>query len=150
MNRPLVELFGPDSSLKKDNETFVVNLRYEFKLWEALCPPDLTQEQAKAVADRVVDVVALPGGFTSGDEDQMGSEMAMMSAALEELVQQGQVDTKCSTKSDLHWKAASCTVLQSIKSLALLMKCCKILSKDSDKVVKNMVHHSRNILHWAR
>jgi hypothetical protein len=146
---PPVELLGPDPSLKKEEELFEIDLGSEIELRESLCPPGLTREQAKSMADGMVDVVALPGGFTSGEDEVGGSDLAMMSSALEELVRQGRTENDITTKSDLHWKAASRTALRTIKSRELLMRRCKMLSKGRDKVIKNTVRHNQNVLRRA-
>ncbi len=51
----------------------------------------------------VVDFVALPGGFTGRNKEKEGLGLAMMSAALEELVHQGSALMESATKSDLQW-----------------------------------------------
>jgi hypothetical protein len=88
-------------------------------------------------------------GFTSGSEDG-GGEMERMSSALAELVRQGRTETDCTTKSDLtNWKSDGRTALKTIKSLALLMKRCKVLSAARDRVVKNSIRQAQNTLERA-
>jgi len=145
---PPVTLLSPDASAKKDDEIFGIDLGSEIRLREKLCPPGLPRDLAKSMADGMADVIALPGGFTSGDDDN-GGEMALMSSALEELVRRGRTENDCSTKSDLHWKSNSRTAMRNIKSLPYLMKRCKILSSSRDRVVKNTVRHTQNILERA-
>jgi hypothetical protein len=145
---PPLTLLGADPSAKKDDEVFGIDIGSEIGLREKLCPPGLTREQAKAMADGLADVVSLPGGFTSGSEDG-GGEMERMSSALAELVRQGRTETDCTTKSDLNWKSDGRTALKTIKSLALLMKRCKVLSAARDRVVKNTIRHAQNILERA-
>jgi hypothetical protein len=128
---------------------FEIDLGSEIELRESLCPPGLTREQAKLMADGMVDVVALPGGFTSGEDEAGRSDIVMMSSALEELVRQGQTENGITTKSDLHWKSASRTALHTIKSRELLMRRCKMLSKGRDKVIMNTVRHNQNVLRRA-
>ena len=97
-----------------------------------MCPPGLGSDHAKSLANAVVDVVALPGGFTGGNEEKEGSDMAMMSAALAELVQQGRSSTENATKSDLHWRSDKRIGLRYIKDLNTLIKRLKDLLKLRD------------------
>jgi hypothetical protein len=145
---PPLQLLGTDPSAKKDDEIFGIDIGSELHLREKLSPPGLTGEQAKSMADGAVDVIALPGGFVNDEKDN-GGDLAMMSTAIEELCRQKRTETESSTKSDLHWKSNSRTALQSVKSLPDLMKRCKVLASARDRVIKNSIRHSQNVLQRA-
>jgi hypothetical protein len=147
--RPPLSLIGPDPSTKKEDELFDFEYGSEVEVRTKMCPPGLGSDHAKSLANAVVDVVALPGGFTGGNEEKEGSDMAMMSAALAELVQQGRSSTENATKSDLHWRSDKRIGLRYIKDLNTLIKRLKDLLKLRDRVLKNMIRATVNVLKRA-
>jgi hypothetical protein len=147
--RPPLSLIGPDPSMKKDDELFGFEFGSEVEARDNLCPPGLTPEQARALANTVVDVVALPGGFTSSYEEKDGSDMALMSAALEELVHQGRSGTENALKSDLQWRSEKRVGLRTVKDSPGLSKRLKILLKLRDRVIKKMIQSTVNVLKRA-
>jgi hypothetical protein len=94
-------------------------------------------------------VVALPGGFTSSYEEKDGSDMALMSAALEELVHQGRSGTENALKSDLQWRSEKRVGLRTVKDSPGLSKRLKILLKLRDRVIKKMIQSTVNVLKRA-
>jgi hypothetical protein len=147
--RPPLSLIGPDPSTKKEDELFDFEYGSEVEVRTRMCPPGLGPDHAKSLANAVVDVVALPGGFTGGNEEKEGSDMAMMSAALAELVQQGRSSTENATKSELHWRSDKRIGLRYIKDLNTLIKRLKDLLKLRDRVLKNMIKATVNVLKRA-
>jgi hypothetical protein len=127
--RPPLSFIGPDPSTKKEDELFGFEFGSEVEVRDLLCPPGLTPEQAKFLTNAVVDVVALPGGFTSGYKEKDGTNMALMSAALGELVHQGRSVTENAIKSDLQWRSEKRIALRTIKNPLLLSKRLWILLK---------------------
>jgi hypothetical protein len=147
--RPPLSLFGPDQSMKKNDELFGFEFGSEVEARDNLCPPGLTPEQARSLANTAVDVVALPGGFTSSYEEKDGSDMALMSAALEELVHQGRSGTENALKSDLQWRSEKRVGLRTVKDSPGLSKRLKILLKLRDRVIKKMIQSTVNVLKRA-
>jgi hypothetical protein len=147
--RPPLSLIGPDPSMKKEDELFGFEFGSEMEARDNLCPPGLTPEQARSLANSVVDVVALPGGFTSGHEEKDGSDMAMMSAALEELVHQGRSVTENAMKSDLQWRSEKRVGLRTVKDSPGLSKRLRILLKLRDRVIKKTIQATINVLKRA-
>jgi hypothetical protein len=76
-----------------------------------------------------------------------GSDMDMMSAALEELVHQGHSTTESSMKSDLQWRSDKHTGLRSVQ--AALGKRLKDLLKLRGRIIKNMIRATVNVLKRA-
>jgi hypothetical protein len=109
---PLLELAGPDSSTKKEDEVFGIDMGSEVDLRDGLCPLELSGDLKWDLAGSMVDVVALPGGYHGGDEvDSGGNDMALLGAAMQELVHQGCTTTENSMKSDLNWRSSKRTSL---------------------------------------
>jgi hypothetical protein len=73
----------------------------------------------------------------------------MMSAALEELVQQGQSSSESTMKSDLQWRSDKRTGLRFVKDLTALIKRLKDLLKLCDRVIKSMIRATVNVLKRA-
>jgi hypothetical protein len=73
----------------------------------------------------------------------------MMSAALEELVQQGHSSTEGAMKLDLQWRSDKRTGLRYIKDLNALIKRLKDLLKLRERVLKNMIRATVNVLNCA-
>jgi hypothetical protein len=111
--------------------------------------PGLSTDHAKALANAVTDVVALPGGFKGGSEEKEGSDFAMMSEALAELVHQGRSSTEGATKSDLQWRSDKRTGLRTVRDPLSLTKRLKDLLKLRDRVLKNMIRATVNVLKRA-
>jgi hypothetical protein len=147
--RPPMSLIGPDLSTKKEDELFGFEYGSEIETRTSMCPPGLGPDHAKSLTNAVVDVVALPGGFTGGNDEKEGSDLAMMSAALEELVHQGRSTAESSTKSDLQWRSDKRTGLRSVKDSPALGKRLKDLLKLRDRVIKNMIRATVNVLKRA-
>ncbi len=60
-----------------------------------------------------MDVVALPGGYHGGnEEDTGGNDMAVLGAAMQELVHQGRTTTENPMKSDLNWRRSTPTSIK--------------------------------------
>jgi hypothetical protein len=83
--QPPLSLIGPDPSTKKEEELFGFEYGSEVEARTSMCPPGLGPDHAKSLTNAVVNVVALPDGFTGGTNKKEGSDMTMMSAALEEI-----------------------------------------------------------------
>jgi hypothetical protein len=147
--RPPLSLIGPDPSTKKEEELFGFEYGSEIEARTNMCPPGLGPDHAKSLTNAVVDVVALPGGFTGGTDEKEGSDLAMMSAALEELVHQGRSTTESSMKSDLQWRSDKRTGLRSVQDPTALGKRLKDLLKLRDRVIKNMIRATVNVLKRA-
>jgi hypothetical protein len=98
---------GPDPLVKKDEEAFGIDLGSKMELMDGLSPPGLTEQQKHTLANSLIGVVALLGGYVGGHYEQGGNGMQMMSVALEELVHQGTAGNRYTTQTDLHWDAAS-------------------------------------------
>lgn len=125
--RSPLSLIGPDPSMKKEDKLFEFEYGSEMEVRTKMYPPGLGPDHAKSLANSVIDVVALPGEFTG---------MAMMSAALAELVQQGHSSTENATKLDLQWRSNKRIGLRYIKDLTSLIKRLKDLLKLHDQVLK--------------
>jgi hypothetical protein len=147
--RPPLSLIGQDPSTKKEDKLFNFEYGLEIEVRTKMCPPGLGPDHAKSLANAVVDVVALPGGFIGGNEEKEGSDMVMMSAALAELVQQGRSSMENATKSDLQWRSNKCIGLRYIKDLNTLIKHLKDLLKLRNQVLKNMIRATVNVLKRA-
>jgi hypothetical protein len=147
--QPPLSLTGPNPSMKKEDELFEFEYGSEMEVRASMCPPGMGPDHAKILANSVVDVVALPGGFTGGNDEKEGSDLAMTSAALEELVQQGRSSNESTMKSDLQWRSGKRTGLRSIKSLTDLTKRFKDLLKLCNCVIKNMIKATVNALKQA-
>jgi hypothetical protein len=137
-------LTGPDPSAKKSDEVFGVDLGSEVDLRSALLPPELPEGVTKGVANAVVDVIAIPGGFSGGTDESGENEMALLGEAMEELVSQGRNQSEGAAKADLHWRSGKCTSLRQVKSLDSLRKRIKVLLKLRDKVIKHTIIAARN------
>jgi hypothetical protein len=142
--RPPMVLTGPDPSAKKSDEVFGVDLGSEVDLRPALLPPELPEGVSKGLANAVVDVIAIPGGFSGGTEESGGNEMALLGEAMEELVSQGRNQMEGAAKADLHWRSGTRTSLRQVKSLDSLRKRIKVLLKLRDKVIKHTIIAVRN------
>jgi hypothetical protein len=94
----------------------------------------------------LIDVAALPGGFTSGGiDDTNESDLNFIGAALAEMAHQGRGGTIESVgRSDLQWRNQKRTSIKTIKDEKMLRKRCKTLMKLRDKVVSRMVKASTN------
>lgn len=142
---PLLELAGPDTSTKKEEEIFGIDMGSEIELRNGISPPGLTAETKRDLANTMVDVVALPGGYHGGnEEDSGGNDMALLGAAMQELVHQGRTTTENSMKSDLNWRSSKRTSLKELRSLEGLRKRIKVLLKLRTKVTKSMMRAVRN------
>jgi hypothetical protein len=142
---PLLELAGPDPSTKKEDELFGVDMGSEIDLRTGLCPPGLSTDGKRELANSLIDVVALPGGYHGGNEmDEGGNDMALLGAAMQEIVHQGRSITENSLKSDLNWRHSKRTSLRDVKSPEMLRKRIKSLLKLNVKVVKGMMRSVRN------
>ena len=101
---PLLELAGSGPSTKKEEEIFGIDMGSEIEPRNGISPPGLTADTKQNLANTMVDVVALPGGYHGGnEEDTGGNDMALLGAAMQELVHQGRTTTENSMKSDLNW-----------------------------------------------
>ncbi len=96
-----------------------------------------------------MDVVTLPGEFTSGYEEREGSDMALMSAALEELVHQGRSVSENAMKSDLQWRSEKRVGLRTVKDSPGLSKRLRILLKLCDRMIKKTIQATVNVLKRA-
>jgi hypothetical protein len=106
----------PDRLVKKDGEAFGIVLGSKMELMDGTSPSGLTEQQKHTLVNGPINVVVLvPGGFVGGHDKRGGNDMQMMSVALEELVHQGRAGSGYTTKTDLHWDAASQTACRSIK-----------------------------------
>ena len=142
---PLLELAGPDPSTKKEDELFGIDMGSEVELRDGLCPPGLTGEGKRDLASSMVDVVALPGGYHGGvEEDSGGNDMALLGVAMQELVHQGRTTTENAMKSDLNWRSSKRTSLKEIRSMEQLRKRIKVLLKLRSKCTKSMMRSVRN------
>jgi hypothetical protein len=74
-------LTGPDPSAKKSDEVFGVDLGSEIDLRAALLPPNSPDGVAKGLANAMVDVTAIPGGFCGGTNESGGDKMALLGEA---------------------------------------------------------------------
>jgi viroplasmin and RNaseH domain-containing protein len=143
--RPPMVLTGPDPSAKKSDEVFGVDLGSEVDLRAALLPPNLPDGVSKGLANAMVDVIAIPGGFCGGTNNESdGNEMALLGEAMEELVSQGRSQMEGAAKADLHWRSSKRTSLRQISGLDSLRKRIKVLLKMRDKVVKHTIIAVRN------
>lgn len=142
--RPPMALTGPDPSMKKNDEVFGLDLGSELDLRAALLPPELPDGVSKGLANAMVDVIAIPGGFTGGTDESEGNEMALLGEAMEELVNQGRSQMEGAAKADLHWRSGKRTSLRQIKSLESLRKRVAVLLKLRDKVIKHTIIAVRN------
>jgi hypothetical protein len=142
--RPPMVLTGPDPSAKKNDEVFGVDLGSEMDLRAALLPPELPEGVSKGLANAMVDVVAIPGGFSGGIDESGSNEMALLGEAMEELVSQGRNQMEGASKADLHWRSGKRTSLRQVKSLDALRKRIKVLLKLRDKVIKHTIIAVRN------
>jgi hypothetical protein len=142
--RPPMALTGPDPSAKKSDEVFGLDLGSELDLRAALLPPDLPEGVSKGLANALVDVIAIPGGFTGGTDESEGNEMALLGEAMEELVSQGRNQMEGAAKADLHWRSGKRTSLRQVKSLDMLRKRVNVLLKLRDKVIKHTIIAVRN------
>jgi hypothetical protein len=149
--RPPLGLLGPDESLKKEDAAFGFDFGSEFEVVKNSSPPGLSHTYGRAMTNAVTDVVALPGGFKGGGDHEGGSDLAMMSMALEELVHQGRSveGGGDSMKSDLQWRMEKRTALRTITSTVKLTKRLKDLLKIRDRVLKNMMRATTNVLKKA-
>jgi hypothetical protein len=90
--RPPMALTGPDPSAKKSDEVFGLDLGSELDLRAALLPPDLPEGVSKGLANALVDVIAIPGGFTGGTDESEGNEMALLGEAMILVVRRNQME----------------------------------------------------------
>jgi hypothetical protein len=142
---PLLELAGPDPSTKKEEEIFGIDMGSEIELRNGISPPGLTADTKRDLANTMVDVVALPGGYHGGnEEDTGGNDMALLGAAMQELVHQGRTTTENSMKSDLNWRSSKRTSIKEIRGIEGLRKRIKVLLKLRMKVTKSMMRAVRN------
>jgi hypothetical protein len=147
--RPPLSLIGPDPSVKKEDEIFGFEYGSELETRTKMGAPGLSADHSKALVNAVADVVALPGGFKGGSEEKEGSDIAMMSAALEELVHQGRSSTEGALKSDLQWRWDKRTALRTVRDPLSLTKRLRDLLKLRDQVLKNMIRATVNVLKRA-
>jgi hypothetical protein len=68
-----LKLMGPDPTVQKDQEVFGINLGSKMELMDGLSPPGLTEQQKQTLANGLIDVVALPGGFIGGHDERGGT-----------------------------------------------------------------------------
>jgi hypothetical protein len=138
-------LTGPDPSAKKSDEVFEVDLGSELDLRAASLPPNSPDGASKGLANALVDVTAMPGGFCGGiNNESDGDEMALLGEAMEELVSQGRNQMEGAAKADLHWRSSKRTSFRQILGLDSLRKRVKVLLKMRDKVVKHAIIAVRN------
>ena len=144
--RPPMILTGPDPSAKKSDEVFGLDLGSELDLRAALLPPNLPDGVSRGLANAMVDVIAIPGGFAGGvgTDESEGNEMALLGEAVEELVSQGRNQAEGASKADLHWRSGKRTSLRQVKNLDSLRKRIKVLLKLRDKVIKHTIIAVRN------
>lgn len=141
---PPMVLIGPDPSAKKSDEVFGVDLGSEMDLRASLLPPNLPDGVSKGLANAMVDVIAIPGGFCGVSNEADGNEMALLGEAMEELVNQGRSNTEGAAKADLHWRSGKRTSLRQISGMDSLRKRIKVLLKMRDKVIKHTIIAVRN------
>ena len=141
---PPMILIGPDPSAKKSDEVFGVDLGSEMDLRASLLPPNLPDGVSKGLANAMVDVIAIPGGFCGVSNESDGNEMALLGEAMEELVNQGRSHTEGAAKADLHWRSGKRTSLRQISGMDSLRKRIKVLLKMRDKVIKHTIIAVRN------
>jgi hypothetical protein len=142
--RPPMVLTGPDPSAKKSDEVFGLDLGSELDLRATLLPPDLPEGVSKRLANAMVDVISIPGGFSGGTDESEGNELALLGEAMEELVSQGRNQNEGAAKADLHWRRSKCTALHQVKGAGMLRKRIKVLLKLRDKVIKHTIIAVRN------
>lgn len=91
---PRMGFTGPDPSATKRHAVFGVDVGSDkMDLRSALLLPPATclMEFRKVwLANSMVDVIGIPGGFYGGSDEGNGNEMALLGVAMEELVSQGQ------------------------------------------------------------
>ena len=85
------------------------------------------EQVSKGLANAMVDVIAIPGGFCGVSTEADGNEMALLGAAMEELVNQDWSQTEGASKANLHWRlhwrSVKRTLLYQISGMDLLCKC---------------------------
>jgi hypothetical protein len=144
--RPPLELAGEDSSTKKDEEIWGMDIGAgEVSIREKLCPPDLPVGLQKGLVDAMIDGVAQPGGSMRGADSEVNNN-DVWGQALEELVYQGRGggEEAGSRKTDLNWRAQKRTSLQELDSLELLRKRIKTLIKLRDWISKRVMKACKN------
>jgi hypothetical protein len=128
---------GPDPSVGDEDEFFEVNVNMgESELRAALCPSDMSEAVAKGLMNATIDVVSMPGGFFGGDMSQALSELGILGAAVEELVNQRQGSSQSSGRMDLHRRNKDRTSIRSIKNAELMRKRIVKLQKLQPKAIK--------------
>jgi hypothetical protein len=137
-------LTGPDPSAKKSDKDFGLDLGSELDLRATLLPPDLPEGVSKGLANAMVDVISIPGGFSGGTDESEGNEMALLGEAMEELVSQGRNQNEGAAKADLHWRSSKRTALRQVKGAGMLRKRIKVLLKLRDRVIKHTIIAVRN------
>jgi hypothetical protein len=147
-------LLGPDPSVKKEDEAFLVDLSSETDLRHKLSPPGLPEGESKGMANGMADIVALQGGSqdggNNGEGDASTNGLVFIGEALEEMVNQKRMDFDGVRKTDLHWRSIKRTALRNVKNLELLRKRIKLLIRLREKVVKYTIKSQRQDLYPCR
>jgi viroplasmin and RNaseH domain-containing protein len=133
-------LMGADPSTGKSEELFGVDIEVsEEELYDALCPPDLSESMARSLINGTIADVALPGGLNSGGElEGTSSDVGILGEALEELVTQNRGTAGNTGRSDLRWRSEKRTSLQGMMSEVKLRTRIKHIKKLIPKVQKRM------------
>jgi hypothetical protein len=148
--RPPMVLAGPDPSVKKDEEAFLLDLRSsETELRKKLSPVGLPDGESKGLANGMADIVVLQGGSQDGGssrDESNNNGLVFIGEALEEMVNQNRMDFEGVRKMDLrHWRSVKRTALRGVTTNSeQLRKQIKLSIRLREKVVKYTIKSSRN------
>jgi hypothetical protein len=144
---------GPDSSAGKPNEIYGRSIQVEPEVLKLLCPKGVTASVRKEIMEAAIDVVSLPGKFTSSKIGETptidgGHIMDQFVEAVGNMT-----DTNArrggSLLRDTQWQLPTRNALDKIKTVDDLNSAAEELSGQSDNVTNNMDSAFKEILYNA-
>jgi hypothetical protein len=136
--QPPLKFFGPDPSVKKEEELYGYNVSAEWDINKILLLGGMEAGLQKGITQAVTDVVSLPGGYQSnaGNEEE---GLALFTQSMAEMAHGSKADAEIFGRPDFNWRASGRTSLKSITSAAKPQKRVKTLVKLCQRVRRQTI-----------
>jgi hypothetical protein len=135
---PPLSFFGPDPSIKKEDEFYGFDLTTEWDVGKILLPPGLEVGLGKGVTQAITDVVSLPGGYQSNvGNDEEG--LALFTQSMAEMAHGNKSEMELFGRPDFNWRSGGRTSLRAVTSQKKLQARLKILVKVGQRVRRQTI-----------
>jgi hypothetical protein len=136
--QPPLQFFGPDPSVKKEEEFYRYDVSSEWDVNKILLSEGMEAGVGKSIAQAVTDVVSLPDGYqsNSGNEEE---GLALFTQSMAEMAHGSKADAEIVGRPNFNWRASGRTSLKSVTSAAKLQKRLKTLVKLGRRVRRQSI-----------